>query len=195
MCDKGQITPVARKAVSNINGHSDITVRKYYIKKRRRQDAEDSRQMFEVLGMENPLSNDSWFDEDDSYVNEQFNCMKDSTKSSTNINSNDCNETLRLANEWKLQSPPQGQRNTNIDWGQEHPEFNSTKTRICWSDEENKYIRDWWKSIGSKCGSNVASKLLTHIKNDEYAIKIFHPNHTLDSARIRHGLRINGFNK
>ncbi len=152
--------------------------------------------MFEVLGMENPLSNDSWFDEDDSYVNEQFKCMKDSTKSSTNINSNDCNQELPLANEWEMQSPPQGQWNTtNIEWGQDHPEYNSPKTRISWSSQENDYIRHWWKTIGSKCSTNLASKLLVHIKNDNFAIRIFHPNHTLDSARIRHGLRMNGFNK
>ncbi len=165
MCDKGQITPVARKAVSNVNGHSDTTVKNYYIKKRRRQDAQDSQQMFAVLDMENPLSNDNWFAADDVYENSQFNYIKDSTSAS------------------------------NIAWGQDHPEYNSGKTRISWSDAENEYIRHWWKTIGFKCSTNIASKLLAHIKNDNFAIQIFHPNHTLDSARIRHGLRINGFNK
>jgi hypothetical protein len=198
MCDKGQITPVARKAVSNINGHSDTTVKNYYLKKKRRQDAHDSQQMFDVLSMGNPLSNDSWFAEDNSYENEQFNYyVKDNTiKSNAIISSNDCNvSSPQITNKREMQSPSQGECNANIAWGQDHPEYNSPKTRISWSDEENNYIRHWWKTIGSKCSTNVASKLLAHIKSDNFAIKIFHPNHTLDSARIRHGLRMNGFNK
>ena len=184
MYDNGQISAVARKAVSNINGHSDQTVKNYYVKKKRRQDAEDGQEMYNVLSMNNPLSSDDWFTESDCNEHEEWNHPP----------SNMC-----LSDDHQLQSPTPNKRHlqspTQERWGEDHPEFNSPKTRIPWSEDENNYIRDWWITTGSNCVSNVASKLLAHITKDENAHRIFHPNHTLDSGRIRHGLRINGFNK
>jgi hypothetical protein len=94
------------------------------------------------------------------------------------------------------QSPSRAQTSRSEKcWGQNHPEFNSPKTRICWSEEENGYIRKWWRDNSSKYPTHVTAKLLEHIRNDKIAQAIFHPNHILDSSRIRHGLRANGINK
>jgi hypothetical protein len=193
MYDNGQISAVAKKAVSNINGHSDQTVKNYYVKKKRRQDAEDGQEMYNVLSMDNPLSSDGWFTMSDSYEHEEWNHPPESTVSNMSVSDDHQvdHQQVQLPSPRKqhLQSPTQER------WGEDHPEFNSPKSRIAWSDEENKYIREWWIKSGSNCVSNVASKLLAHINKDENAHRIFHPNHTLDSGRIRHGLRINGFNK
>lgn len=209
MFDKGKISAVARKAVSNINGHSDTTVKNYYVKKKRRQDAEDSREMFDVIGRENPLSSDNWFAKDDNYNDTQWN---ESVIESNDVFSFDNSQrettpkshfhvqlsppsSLSPSSKLLLQSPGKSPLRSDVRWGHHHPEFNLPKTRISWSDEENEYIRSWWRENCSTCSTNVAAKLLAHIRNDKDAHAIFHSNHTLDSSRIRHGLRKNGINK
>lgn len=196
MYDCGKISAGARKAVSNINGHSDLTVKNYYVKKRRRQDAEVGQEMFDVLSMENPLSSDNWFREgDDIYDNQSLHSKDKSTNRNTSNNVHHNHIQLPSPNKLELQSPLHRNWQPDIIWGQDHPECNSSKTRITWSDEENQYIRNWWMTNGLQSSTNIASKLLAHIKRDPAAHRIFHPNHTLDSARMRHGLRANGFNK
>jgi hypothetical protein len=92
----------------------------------------------------------------------------------------------------QLQSPSKSHWKAGITWGEDHPQFSSPKTKIGWSDAENEYITNWWVINCSTSTKNAAAKLLAHIKTDTAAHRIFHANHTLDSGRIRHGLRKNG---
>lgn len=203
MYDNGKISAATRKAISNIGGHSDLTVKNYYVKKRRRQDAEDGQYMFDVIGQANPLSSDSWFSEDDCYEHNNFDLPNENSTSDTFRDEegyqalpptpHHAQYTPPPNSHW--QSPPTKQWKGEISWGQNHPEYNSPKTRIPWSDEENDYIKRWWMEHGSAYHTNVAARLLAHIRNDPDAHAIFHSNHILDSARVRHGLRLNGFNK
>ena len=203
MCDTGKIGAVERKAVSNINGHSSETCQKYYIKKARKHDAQHGQKMFDIIEQErqvknNPIMSDNWWaDEDSIYGNitslhseSQHEHENKSVSTGMSRQNNGHNSQSLVQSKQHFQSPPRHQQRTEMCWGEDHPEFNSPKSRIGWSKDEMDYIRNWKHENEFRYPKKLASKLLAHIRNDEYAHKIFHSNHILDSARIRHGLRV-----
>ena len=91
--------------------------------------------------------------------------------------------TVRLAPRW-----PASDYVEPIRWGTAHPDYHKhNPQRVTWSDSEVGYIVDWEKANCSPYTSNKVKKCLTHIQNDPAAISIFHPNHTLNTSRLREG--------
>ena len=83
-----------------------------------------------------------------------------------------------------------------IPWGTNHPDYdkvnartNKPLTRAEWSAAELDYIGRWYHEFRGENPelNRVCSIFLTHIKNDPFAIPIFHAIHTLDTKRIRYG--------
>jgi hypothetical protein len=76
------------------------------------------------------------------------------------------------------------------NWGTAHPCYNQTNTRLVkWSNEEIAYISIWYNLNLKKCPNifNSTVKCLTYIKNDPYAMPIFHYKHIKNSGRLRVG--------
>lgn len=74
-----------------------------------------------------------------------------------------------------------------IKWGVHHPDVLKTKPgqRARWTKEEISYIAQY--AVAHPSLPHVVASCLQHIMQDEYAHKIFHSFHTVDSARLRSG--------
>jgi hypothetical protein len=73
------------------------------------------------------------------------------------------------------------------EWGTQHPDYKTDKTKATWTIDEIKYIDKWLKN-NSHIETNRYSALLKYILTDLNAMPIFHEIHILNSARIRAGV-------
>lgn len=79
---------------------------------------------------------------------------------------------------------------TAIQWGEDHPEADRTNPRrVSWSAAELDYIEHWCIAHLARgvTEDRIASRCLQAIKQDPSAHRIFHPNHTLNSGKLRNG--------
>jgi hypothetical protein len=85
---------------------------------------------------------------------------------------------------------------TYIDWGTDHPDYQSKGRRARWSRAELNYIYMWHnRFIAGRDNekTNIVALLYRYITTGaghREAQPIFHVNHVLDSGRLRHGYRI-----
>ena len=102
-------------------------------------------------------------------------------------------ETARGAIDWRNNLPLESlaSRHTVIkDWGTNHPEYKSEKTRIKFSDDELFYMRNLYSKFNIDNRSLKlfsAAYALSAIKNDPNATAIFHERHVLTTDRLRTG--------
>ena len=102
-------------------------------------------------------------------------------------------ETARGAIDWRNKLPLKSlaTRHTVIkDWGTNHPEYKSEKTRIKFSDDELFYMRNLYSKFNIDNRSLklfTAAYALSAIKNDPNATAIFHERHVLTTDRLRTG--------
>lgn len=80
---------------------------------------------------------------------------------------------------------------STIDWGSAHPDYGTTAATARWTWAEKSYLGQWCARFQADFpeANNVVAKALKAIQLDSRAIAIFHAHHTLNSARLRHGLR------
>jgi hypothetical protein len=81
------------------------------------------------------------------------------------------------------------------DWGTEHPDYNKGGNRAQWTNEELKFISDWYDDRVVKAirgNLRMVSDFWNYIHGQglQQALPIFHSNHVLNSTRLRHGFRI-----
>lgn len=89
--------------------------------------------------------------------------------------------------QWALpMSPPQV-----MDWGTAHPDYKTKKPTAQWTLEEKNYLGGWCQRYQQEHpdSRNVVAKCLKYLRSDPRAVAIFHAHHTLNSARLRNGLR------
>ena len=78
----------------------------------------------------------------------------------------------------------------DLPWGSEHPDHNKESQRAQWSEREIEYIGQFCTHYSSEhpLSKTIASKCISHIKNDPAAIAIFHKNHIENNKKIRTGI-------
>lgn len=78
-----------------------------------------------------------------------------------------------------------------LDWGSAHPDYGTSNATARWTWAEKEYLGNWCGRFEREFpeANNVVAQALKAIRQDSRAIAIFHANHTLNSARLRHGLR------
>ena len=85
------------------------------------------------------------------------------------------------------------------DWGTKHPDYQkitvkgqTVMKRATWTDEEIEYIAKYCLQkveTNPEAKATIVASCLEHIQRDPEALPIFHPNHVLDSSRLRNGYR------
>jgi hypothetical protein len=76
-------------------------------------------------------------------------------------------------------------------WGTEHPDYRTTKTTARWTQAEKEFLGRWCGQFSQRYPevTNVVASCLKHLRLTPAAVAIFHEKHTLNSARLRTGLR------
>jgi hypothetical protein len=161
--EQGVITQADRESISNINGHSSRIARMYYVERDRVKDVCNTRNLFRHIVATEDNAPDSCF-----------------------------NAVEFGGVEWPKQAI-----HDYCNWGVQHPDYTKNTKRAKWSRAELEYICDWMKGrllTKVKHGNlQTVSALwyyITRGPGKEQAQLIFHSNHILDSARLRHGYRI-----
>ena len=189
----GKITARQRSAVMNINGHSSATTKDHYLHERRHADVHSSRSAFAVTA-DRILATaagctDSDFDSNDEeeHIPE---LVPDNVDARAATATAAAPETSRFrpsfANLPRVRAQP-----VVADWGTQHPDYFSNGQRARWTATEVEYIGAWCANFAVQHPGvrSVVARCLKHIRNNDYAISIFHRHHTLDSARLRNGHR------
>jgi hypothetical protein len=190
LAKEGKITPQARAAVCGINGHTSQVARNYYVREDRVEEVNTARDalgpaMFNTdINVFGPVSSLSaglptrCGDESDSSDEEEGRKGSEHRRRS-----------LKCATEkWPKRDTLQA-----ADWGKDHPDYNKQLVKFSWSDPEITHIVNWCEAKVAEnpaAKAMIVSKCLKALQQDPEALKIFHVNHVLDSARLRAGYRI-----
>jgi hypothetical protein len=155
---RGEISNEERASVLNINGHSEATMERYYLKRVRGNDVVNATSVFDQLL---PSRSDEA---------EMISPMATENR-----------RKKRIIGTSLMNNPPEEVVATGCD----HSHYNSPMKRIPWSAAEINYVGKWCQKH-SKC-PNVVAQCLKAIRNDKNALKVFHPSHIEDSGRLRYG--------
>jgi hypothetical protein len=161
--EKGVISQADRESISNINGHSSRIARMYYVERDRVKDISNTRNLFRYIVATDEDAPDH------------------------------CYNAVEFGGvEWPKQT-----FHEYCNWGVHHPDYNKNTKRATWSRAELEYISDWIRERlvtkvqqGNLQTVSALWHYITRGPGKEQAQLIFHSNHILDSARLRHGYRI-----
>ena len=203
LLDNGAISTAQRNAIQNVNGHSSQTMKDHYLKKSRRQDAENAFVAFNVYDDLNGIINenlevsDLGNDLNSFFENEmEFAGMETLNDSQTQndlavypISVVAANTTLAGVNQSEVIS------DTNMLSGVvgcKHPDYKKSEKqlRASWTDFEIQTVGQWCeqnKIVNPKWAKCILAKCVQHIKNDPKLREHFHEFHIFDSGRLRHG--------
>ena len=158
---RGEISQVARDSVLAVNGHSSMTSKKFYQKRSRVRDMENTCQVHRRLV----------FGDEEVRI--------DSIDANSSVN--DVSETAPV-NYVSVAAPVD-----NI--GVLHPCLHASGRRVTWSAVECSIIGKWCSQHQQQHPEsvNVVSKCLRYILNDSQVRQHFHPHHVMDSTRLRWG--------
>jgi hypothetical protein len=205
---KGTITAEQRAAVMNINGHSSATVNDYYLQEQRIDDVYNARLAWDapagppVLPLPVPaaalhtaaVAVDASSDIDDADMIEGL--VDDWEEDASPVRPAVAHKTppASPAAAWSPFDPRHRHSEpvspfVAADWGRDHPDIKFPNTKARWTSAEKDYVRIWCGNfkIQYPDANNVVAKCLKHMRNDPTALRIFHPYHTLNSARLRWG--------
>lgn len=184
----GLVSQAEKEAVHNLNGHSSQIVQDYYLLEDQRENITSAGRAFDNLYFNRrgkkvttkvppaavPNDDDYYcgdYDDDDDFVVPNFNDFEATPA-----------------------QPAAAAEDLYNDWGLKHPERSLTSNkRVTWSNAEIDYIRNFYtKTIKANPAAEktIVSRCLKAIQADQNARHLFHRNHTLTSARLRHGYRI-----
>jgi hypothetical protein len=164
----GDITPEQAKSSINMGGHSGVTCSKFYQKRDREIDVENSR------AVHNKLIKSPQLPEKAHEMNgtESFSCREVSPESSVGISDTTYNVAMQASN-----------------IGISHPCYQFEGRRITWTKTEVHHVGTWCKSYQKEfpAALNVVAKCLDSILSDKKVREHFHPHHLMDSSRLRWG--------
>ena len=194
LLDNGTISKVQRHAIQNVNGHDGQTMKDYYLKKSRRQDAKNAFDAFDIYDEVNRINNnvDSSANLNNSFTEEGVmeldfeNNLMDEMKSNMDV----LNNLIESDKSYDEASLP-----TTGIVGCKHPEFNKSEKqmRATWTDFEIETVGKWCeenKITNPKWSKCMLSKCVKHIKSDKELREHFHQLHIFDSARLNHGWKV-----
>lgn len=210
----GVITEAEKNAVHNINGHTSAVTRDYYLFEDRASDVARARSAFGELHRPHHEHAGS----DLGYVNDVLENLigdgGDGGDGDGDCDDTDCNGSELpvlpqplapalpplLSPQHRLPAPlPLSALRSFLpspvpavlDWGTAHPDYKTARPTAQWTHEEKQYIGTWCARFSHDYPDtrNVVAKCLKHLHTDPRAVSIFHAHHTLNSARLRNGLR------
>jgi hypothetical protein len=194
LLDDGAISKAQRHAIQNVNGHDGQTMKDYYLKKSRRQDAKNAFDAFDIYdelnGFIDNVDSTEAVDLENSFTNEmesKTDLLKNSFENETS-----CDEVVRSRTEI---TEDQALQPTTGIVGCRHPEFNKSENqmRATWTDFEIETVGKWCeenKITNPKWSKCMLSKCVKHIKSDKVLREHFHQLHIFDSARLNHGWKM-----
>lgn len=208
----GEITDVQRSAVQNINGHTSEVTRDYYLLEDREEDVAQARDAFGgAFGGAYGGAFGAAFDEQQEehelgYVEDVLadlvNGSADDDVMEYTVPPVDPLPPLSpLPRPLPLPLPLKSPRaaplsfslphTATVDWGTSHPDYGTEKATAQWTQNEKQYLGSWCTRFRERFPdtNNVVARCLKHLQSDPYAVAIFHAHHTLNSARLRNGLR------
>lgn len=174
---KGKITKEGKESVQHINGHSSRITQDYYVRRDQANMVAQARDVFSTQAIDaHPHLRDLDFPRTEVLP-----------RSPGHVEEVGWGQHQGCASAgW-----PRNDRLEAANWGTAHPDYQSGGKKARWTAEEVEYIRRWCEhdNGGAMYSTNIAARCLAHIMRDSAALPIFHPNHVLDSARLRHGYR------
>jgi hypothetical protein len=175
---KGKITKEGKESVQHINGHSSRITQDYYVRRDQANMVAQARDVFSTPG---------------THAHPHL-CEKDLPHVQVLPRSPESAEEVRGWAQHQGCASAGWARNDRLEaanWGTAHPDYQSGGKKARWTTEEVQYIRRWCEHDhgGYMYSTNIVARCLAHILSDRAALPIFHPNHVLDSARLRHGYR------
>jgi hypothetical protein len=210
---KGIITPGQRAAITSINGHTSEVAREYYLRENQidnvhqAREAERSIAEYEheqrqlVEAGHSPIAFLPSSDLSIAVSSAHSRPMSPIETRAASIpvvaedlqrqtRSTSLQSTSRIAFE-----PTWATRDhfSPLGWGTLHPDLNRMTAsgrpamRARWTDEEVEWINGWVRQHCTVFTKNRVSLCLKDIQRDPAAIAIFHPNHTLDTCRLKEG--------
>lgn len=173
--------------MSNINGHTGEVVRDYYVRQTRGADVEHARDAFaQLLDAAAPPAVDHQLDSGPLPpplpLLPLSVCPLELVVSPTPPRLPSATDEPN----WMVRARAQP-----IDFGTQHPDYNSKSVKAQWTEEELNYVGEWCTAAltNNPSTSNVVAKCRDHIMKDPAAWPIFHSIHVLDSGRLRNGYR------
>lgn len=171
---RGLVTKDQKAAVNDLNGHSSQIVQDYYLLTDQQANVAAAGKAFDKL------------------YNDSTDINEDTNDGDGNDDNDDEDSMLKVKS--KPVAPAVNLQTRYNDWGVKHPNRNvANNKRVKWSDEEIGYIRAFYYrtiKVNPEAEKTIVSRCLRAIQGDSKARAIFHRNHTLTSARLRHGYRI-----
>jgi hypothetical protein len=170
--DNGMITTEERNAIMKLNGHSSAVTEDFYIRRDRAADVTHAVNAFKCItspkqGVKLKFS-ESCVEHDeihDSMGFESWSYTSDfDARLGATLKSNQIEESIPIA-----QSPH----------------------RVKWTKDEIIFVGEWCAKTlleNPINHNNIVARCLEHIRNNQDALQIFHPNHILNSGRLKHAL-------
>lgn len=184
----GNITAQERNAVMNVNGHGGAVTKDYYIMEDRVNDVIHASRAFEAtLGVHSHRIPSNPLEVQGTPVRHMSEGLVDNTTERIAVpNSRSVNPLINIAK--RVKTTPSA-----MQWGANHPSPPSLQ-RAVWTHAEKEYVGNWCDNFQRQYGGGVktvVSKCYKHLMRDRppHAMAIFHHQHVLDSARLRHGHR------
>jgi hypothetical protein len=189
---KGLLDLETKESIHSLNGHSGRTSKDYYQKEIRARDVRNARIAFNTLtghpsSSSTTSSNPTTPHNIPATPHNTFNDEDDDTDN--DIGSRFSNIVTVPMEQWDNQAAAPVY-NAADDWGLDHPEKDSeNKHKIKWSEAEINYIGRFTNYYNQHYpgNRNVMAECLNHLRVTPTARRIFHPHHTVDSARMRSG--------
>lgn len=195
----GEINDTQRTAVQNINGHSSDITRDYYLLEDRVADVYAAKSAFEATMGENIQRLADEMCTEDATTPQSPACTQWPLVDSPPFSplSTWSQSTPQPFTPSPLKWPPSQyaaaprSAATAPDWGTLHPDYKSGKTTARWTVEEKSVLGSWCTAFleTHTDNNNFLAQCLKHIQSRPELVAIFHPIHTLDSARLRTGWR------
>lgn len=198
LLEEGSITPIQKHAIENVNGHDSATTRDYYVKRKRRQDAQNSFDAFDIFDASIEQGNDQTEFPNDASQQVTSNAQNALPQYETALDDSYLRSLLDdlvydIPNENKNE---QGTSSGVV--GSKHPYFDplGNQLRAPWTDEEIDFVGNWCiKNIQANPAweKTIVARCTKYIKSTPAVREIFHPLHISDSTRLRYGFE--AFNK
>ena len=200
---RGALTSEEREAISGINGHSSVCVKRFYLLMNRCEEVEKGQALFRMLM---PTPSESSQSPSRSLIPSMASSPLTSPSSPQPESialEPPCPAPVRLETDaelfplplpvvdrvpatWRLQHNPQP-----IEWGARHPCQAKNPKKVPWSDDEREYLANWihtQTTLHPDLEQNTAVwRCLQHINSSPDVWAIFHPNHVLTTGRLRSG--------
>ena len=193
--DSGMISTEERNAVMKLNGHSGAVTEDFYIRRDRAADVTHAVNAFKCITSPNQKMKSKFCEHHiDDHVNSSIELeSKRRCGSVERLNTSD--ERLGVLAE-RLESPNQIEHADNLT--SVRIEIEQSPHRVKWTKEEIVFVGEWCARTlleNPVNQNNIVARCLEYIRSSPVTLQIFHPNHILNSGRLKHALECYKNNK